>query len=75
MHRSTRRAVHCVLAFRRRSRRTLKTYRVLVRFGSLHVWALRPQALVMAQNPNAAKLLFDAQYGRGNAIGVSTQVV
>jgi hypothetical protein len=43
----------------------MNTYRVLVRVGSVHVWAQ-----TMAQNPNAARLLFDAQYGRGNVIGI-----
>jgi hypothetical protein len=48
----------------------MQTYRVLVRVGAVHVWAQ-----TTAQNPNAARLLFDAQYGSGNVIGVPTEVV
>jgi hypothetical protein len=47
----------------------MNTYRVLVRVGRVHVWAQ-----TMAQNPNAARLLFDAQYGHGNIVGVPIQV-
>lgn len=48
----------------------MRTYRVLVRVGGIHVWAQ-----TSAQNPNAARLLLEAQYGRGNVIGVPTQAV
>jgi hypothetical protein len=44
----------------------MQTYRVLVRVGAVYVWAQ-----TMAQNATAARLLFDAQYGCGNVIGVA----
>lgn len=49
----------------------MNTYRCSVRIakaggaGSMTVWAQ-----VQAQNPNAAKLLLEAQYGCGSVIGV-----
>lgn len=53
----------------------MNTYRCSVRvaksggIGTMIVWAQ-----VTAQNPNDAKSLLEAQYGRGNVIGVPTQV-
>ena len=46
----------------------MKTYRVLVLAGGVHVWAQ-----LIAQNSDAARRLFEAQYGRSNV--VSTPVV
>lgn len=49
----------------------MNTYRCTVRFaksggiGTMVVWAQ-----VTAQNPNDAKSLLEAQYGRGNVIGL-----
>jgi hypothetical protein len=53
----------------------MNTYRCTVRvaksggIGTMIVWAQ-----VQAQNTIAAKYLLDAQYGRGNVIGVPTVV-
>ena len=53
----------------------MNTYRAQVRvaksdgIGTMIVWAH-----VQAQNPITAKYLLDAQYGRGNVIGVPTLV-
>jgi hypothetical protein len=53
----------------------MNTYRCSVRvnksggIGTMVVWAQ-----VTAQNPTDAKSLLEAQYGRGNVIGVPTLV-
>lgn len=53
----------------------MRTYKATVRvtksggIGYMYVWAQ-----VTAQNPIAAKLMLEAQYGRGNVLGTAVQV-
>ena len=53
----------------------MRTYKATVRvtktggIGYMYVWAQ-----VTAQSPIAAKLMLEAQYGRGNVLGTAVQV-
>jgi hypothetical protein len=52
----------------------MKTYKANVRVAkSGGIGTMIVMAHVAAQNPLAAKLLLEAQYGRGNLIGVLVQ--
>ncbi len=54
----------------------MKIYRCCVRVTKAGgIGTMIVLAQVTAQNSNAARLLFDAQYGRCNVVGIPTQVV
>jgi hypothetical protein len=53
----------------------MKNYKATVRVGNgLGTGTMIVWAQVCAANPNIARQMLEAQYGRGNVIGVPTEV-